>query len=126
VINSTLSHFWPNLLLLGEENIETSPEHTRTDLSMSILPPDYIPEDVRTLRVQDLVVWIDPLDGTFHYVHGNYIAVTSLIGVAYQGNPIFGALSHPFAESAPTYFGGPGMPIHTFIGNTVTEVPICA
>jgi len=57
-----------------------------------------IPEKFAMLNEEDMVVWIDPLDGTKEFVKGNYHNVTTLIGISYKGEAIAGVISEPFAD----------------------------
>lgn len=43
-----------------------------------------------------LVVWVDPLDGTREFTEGRLEGVTVLIGVAAKGNAIGGIIHQPF------------------------------
>ena len=47
---------------------------------------------------KQLLVWVDPLDGTKEYTQGYDEAkfVTILIGVAWRGKPIAGVINQPF------------------------------
>jgi 3'(2'), 5'-bisphosphate nucleotidase len=51
------------------------------------------------LETDKLVIWVDPLDGTMNFVTGDLMGVTTLIGVAYEGRPIFGVIHYPFAAA---------------------------
>jgi len=44
----------------------------------------------------DLVIWLDPLDGTAEFIDGLLSHVTTLIGIAYKGRPIAGIINQPF------------------------------
>lgn len=61
---------------------------------------------MQNLPIQDLTVWIDPLDGynypniiilfrTLEYIKNDLEAVTTLIGVSYNKRPIIGVIGHP-------------------------------
>lgn len=54
-------------------------------------PPAY-----EQIREEDLVVWVDPLDGTAEYARGYVEHVTVLIGVAYKDEAIGGIIHQPF------------------------------
>ena len=56
-------------------------------------------------------MWVDPLDGTNCYVNGDLEAVTVLIGIAYEGHPIFGVVHGPFQPEPFIYYGGIGVPL---------------
>ena len=66
--------------------------------------PDEVPED-------DMVIWIDPLDGTQGFTEGHYHHITSLIGVAINNRPRIGVIHKPFYNTmykfGRTYFGTP-------------------
>jgi len=44
-------------------------------------------------NVEDVVVWVDPLDGTLSYVKEEYDAITTLIGVSLNNQPLMGLIS---------------------------------
>ena len=46
----------------------------------------------------DLVVWVDPLDGTLSYVKNELDAVTTLIGLSNKNLPIAGIIGHPYPD----------------------------
>eukprot|EP00349_Pseudokeronopsis_sp_Brazil_P000450 CAMPEP_0202962806 /NCGR_PEP_ID=MMETSP1396-20130829/6856_1 /ASSEMBLY_ACC=CAM_ASM_000872 /TAXON_ID= /ORGANISM="Pseudokeronopsis sp., Strain Brazil" /LENGTH=121 /DNA_ID=CAMNT_0049683583 /DNA_START=199 /DNA_END=564 /DNA_ORIENTATION=+ len=66
--------------------------------------PDEIIED-------DMVIWIDPLDGTKGFTEGHTHHITSLIGVAINKRPRIGIIHKPFYNKqygqGRTYFGTP-------------------
>lgn len=47
-------------------------------------------------RLEDLTIFIDPLDCTRGYICGKKWECTVLIGVAYKGVPVFGVIGHPY------------------------------
>ena len=51
--------------------------------------PDEVIED-------DMVIWIDPLDGTKGFTEGHIHHITSLIGVAVNNRPRIGIIHKPF------------------------------
>jgi len=54
---------------------------------------------------KDLVIWLDPLDGTAEFIDGLLSHVTTLIGIAYQGRPIAGIINQPFYKNADGSLG---------------------
>ena len=70
---------------------------------------------VAHLLLQELTVWIDPIDGTLELVEGFPHNVTILIGVAWKGVPRLGVIFQPFLHNkAPSIsecatWGGPGL-----------------
>ncbi|XP_039605510.1 3'(2'),5'-bisphosphate nucleotidase 1 isoform X2 [Polypterus senegalus] len=67
-----------------------------------------------TIIGEELVVWVDPLDGTKEYTEGLLDHVTVLIGVAYEGRAIGGVINQPFYN----YEMGPG----AVLGRTIWGV----
>ena len=66
--------------------------------------PDEVIED-------DMVIWIDPLDGTKGFTEGHTHHITSLIGVSINKRPRIGIIHKPFYNKqygqGRTYFGTP-------------------
>ncbi len=66
--------------------------------------PDEVIED-------DMVIWIDPLDGTKGFTEGHTHHITSMIGVAVNKRPRIGIIHKPFYnkqyQQGRTYFGTP-------------------
>jgi 3'-phosphoadenosine 5'-phosphosulfate (PAPS) 3'-phosphatase len=75
-------------------------QHERDQLEF----PDEFYED-------DMVIWIDPLDGTKGFTEGHLNHVTSMIGVSIEGRPRIGVIHKLFYKQAlrqgRTYFGTP-------------------
>ncbi len=55
------------------------------------------PPELLQVPSDDLVVWIDPLDGTKHFTQGELDAVTVLLGITVKGVPTAGVIGCPFA-----------------------------
>uniref|UniRef100_A0A5F8GCB6 3'(2'),5'-bisphosphate nucleotidase 1 n=1 Tax=Monodelphis domestica TaxID=13616 RepID=A0A5F8GCB6_MONDO len=49
-----------------------------------------------TIIGEELVVWVDPVDGTKEYTEGLLDNVTVLIGIAYEGKAIAGVINQPY------------------------------
>ncbi|XP_008311696.1 3'(2'),5'-bisphosphate nucleotidase 1 isoform X2 [Cynoglossus semilaevis] len=97
-ICASLSRRFPKITIIGEEELPC--EEVREDLvengqNEEILqkkcPPEY-----SELTEEELVVWVDPLDGTKEYTEGLLDNVTVLIGIAYGGRAIAGVINQPF------------------------------
>jgi|694.fasta_scaffold115723_1 3'-phosphoadenosine 5'-phosphosulfate (PAPS) 3'-phosphatase len=60
---------------------------------------------------EDMVIWIDPIDGTKGFTEGHMTHITCLIGVAVNGRPRIGVVHKPFYKQGiaqgRTYFGTP-------------------
>jgi 3'(2'), 5'-bisphosphate nucleotidase len=100
-IIASLSKQYKNLKIIGEEGT--------TDL-LGIIPDNFIvnhsdqnflaqykcPESFKSIEEKDLVVWVDPLDGTSEYVHGFLEHVTVLIGISFRESAIGGIIHQPY------------------------------
>uniref|UniRef100_A0A1I8BNZ6 3'(2'),5'-bisphosphate nucleotidase 1 n=1 Tax=Meloidogyne hapla TaxID=6305 RepID=A0A1I8BNZ6_MELHA len=107
-----ISAFGNKLQIVGEEELPLSysqvishDAHNEFNLSgkMSdvLLADKNVPEDLRFLTVEDLIVWVDPLDGTSEFVRAQndptlLDQVTVLIGITYRGRPIAGVIHQPY------------------------------
>ncbi|CAG9323832.1 BPNT1_2 [Blepharisma stoltei] len=103
IISATLLRYFPGLQIIGEETIEIN-ENDSVEIEPE--PLELFSSSDRDLDIQRITIWIDPLDGTKNFVMGDLEGVTTLIGVAYDENPIFGVIHQPFGENCPSYFGG--------------------
>ncbi|XP_037541514.1 3'(2'),5'-bisphosphate nucleotidase 1 [Nematolebias whitei] len=97
-ICASLSRRFPKITIIGEEDLPA--EEVQEDLiengqSEEILQKN-CPEEYSTLKEDELVVWVDPLDGTKEYTEGLLDNVTVLIGIAYGGRAIAGVINQPF------------------------------
>ncbi|KAM9703849.1 3'(2'),5'-bisphosphate nucleotidase 1 isoform 1-T2 [Menidia menidia] len=97
-ICASLSRRFPKITLIGEEELPA--EEVQEDLIENRQAEEILqkscPEEFCTLKEEELVVWVDPLDGTKEYTEGLLDNVTVLIGVAYGGRAIAGIINQPF------------------------------
>ncbi|XP_038123560.1 3'(2'),5'-bisphosphate nucleotidase 1 isoform X1 [Cyprinodon tularosa] len=123
-ICASLYRSFPNITIIGEEDLPS--EEVQEDLIESGQAEEILqkscPEDYKALKEEELVVWVDPLDGTKEYTeasrclhlqdvvqkplkglnktHGTAMwlldNVTVLIGIAYEGRAIAGVINQPF------------------------------
>lgn len=54
------------------------------------------PDNISAVKDNEIVVWVDPLDGTSEYTQGLLDHVTVLIGVAVRGKAVGGVIHQPF------------------------------
>jgi 3'(2'), 5'-bisphosphate nucleotidase len=54
------------------------------------------PDSLMNIKEEDVVVWVDPLDGTSEFIHGHLEHVTVLIGIAFKDSPIAGIIHQPY------------------------------
>jgi len=90
---------YPELSVVGEEG----------ELDMSSVDKNMIVEDVAKevlkiscqsewsqIKLEDLTVWVDPLDGTKEYTQGLLDHVTVLIGIAVGSKAVAGVIHQPY------------------------------
>ncbi|KAM9355299.1 3'(2'),5'-bisphosphate nucleotidase 1 isoform 1-T4 [Pholidichthys leucotaenia] len=97
-ICASLSRRFPKLTIIGEEELpaeEVQEELIETGQAEEILQKS-CPAEYSDLKEEELVVWVDPLDGTKEYTEGLLDNVTVLIGIAYGGKAIAGVINQPF------------------------------
>lgn len=90
----------PEATVIGEEDdIDYDTEEARNlvslDCSSEVLRHT-CPERFANLKESDLVIWVDPLDGTKEYTEGRKQDVTVLIGIAAHGEAIAGIIYQPW------------------------------
>lgn len=118
LISTSLKNTFPGITIIGEEKDEIDNKHSIEAIEPLLsLPNIYFEKylnDVNKyfdaydimnteLNLNDLCVWIDPIDGTKEYTEGIKNAVTCLIGISYKQSPIAGIINRPFSNQ--TIFG---------------------
>ncbi|XP_036405888.1 3'(2'),5'-bisphosphate nucleotidase 1 [Megalops cyprinoides] len=97
-ICASLSRQFPKVTIIGEEDLP--PETVEEDLIENGQHEEILqkpcPAEYSSVREEELVVWVDPLDGTKEYTEGLLDHVTVLIGIAYNGKAIAGVINQPF------------------------------
>lgn len=118
-ICASLSKRFPKITIIGEEDLPS--EEVKEDLIESGQAEEIFqktcPADFSDLKEEELVVWVDPLDGTKEYTEGLLDNVTVLIGIAHGGRAIAGVINQPFynyqlgagAALGRTIWGMPGL-----------------
>jgi hypothetical protein len=84
-IVASLQQQFSDIKIIGEEDANSSgvkPDWVETSQSVEVLQyARELPDDLRTVQPQDVVIWVDPLDGTSEYTEGLLDHVTTLIGI---------------------------------------------
>ncbi|CAH8578859.1 unnamed protein product [Schistosoma turkestanicum] len=104
IIVSGLTSTFPELPVRSEEH--ELPTHHLTDYEESVFHSDFqssLPNDDLFVPVTDLVVWVDPLDGTQEYTEGLHEYVSVMICIVLHDRPIAGIIHQPFSNK--TYWG---------------------
>jgi 3'(2'), 5'-bisphosphate nucleotidase len=101
IVNSIRAAF-PGLTVIGEEGEEhiSAPETLPADWIVRDLHPDGLklktPERLAGATLDQITVWVDPLDGTKEYTEGFLDHVTILIGIAVGREAVAGVINQPF------------------------------
>lgn len=102
-----VDNLFPKVTLIAEEDINgetfcSNKEAWKWEplkLNPEILAlEDKLSEDFKDIKQDDIVVWVDPLDGTFEFTEGDLEHVTVMIGIAVKGQALGGVIHHPFFE----------------------------
>jgi len=96
IIGSLLFH-WPQLHIIGEEKI--SPEEKLAPLDLTRLNSTKISPDTPTVfPLEDITLYVDPIEGTKEFTEGIFSSVTVLIGIVLKNRPIAGVIYQPWSE----------------------------
>lgn len=97
-ICASLSRKFPKVIIIGEEELpfeNVSEEIIESGQNEEILKHT-CPSQYDSIKEEELVIWVDPLDGTKEYTEGLLDHVTVLIGIAYEGKAIAGVINQPY------------------------------
>lgn len=111
VIQHGLLKRWPGLKFVGEESesnlIPTPFDFDGVNAHCDIPELEFLDKE---FDIEDLVAYVDPLDGTISFTKGELHAVTTLIGLAHKGKPLAGVMgqiwSHIDQSFRPTVYVG--------------------
>ncbi|XP_054153695.1 3'(2'),5'-bisphosphate nucleotidase 1-like [Oppia nitens] len=98
-IITSLSKQFPKIAIIGEETLDPNDKIDDkwivSSFDESVLSHK-CPEEWLNVTDEDIVVWVDPLDGTSEYTQGLLDHVTVLIGLSVKGRAIGGVIHQPF------------------------------
>ncbi|XP_063231609.1 3'(2'),5'-bisphosphate nucleotidase 1 [Bacillus rossius redtenbacheri] len=100
-IITSLSQQFPGITIIGEEgssSCEVPSDWVVTDSDPEVLNLA-CPAEYQDVADKDVVVWVDPLDGTSEYTQGLLDHVTVLIGVAVGDRAVGGVIHQPYYNS---------------------------
>ncbi|KAH9422320.1 Inositol monophosphatase 3 [Dermatophagoides pteronyssinus] len=105
VMVNSLLYTIPGIKIVSEENLPKGNDDADTDdmliellnVEKFLKNPEYstIPDDI-DLNIDDLTIWIDPLDATKEYSENLTKFVTTMVCVARHNEPIIGVIHFPF------------------------------
>ncbi|XP_071453738.1 3'(2'),5'-bisphosphate nucleotidase 1 isoform X2 [Hetaerina americana] len=107
-IIASLSSQFPGVKIIGEEGDSVSSD-VPSDWNVTDSDPSVLalkcPDNLKSVKEDELVIWVDPLDGTSEYTQGLLDHVTVLIGVAVGNKAVGGVIHQPYynylKEGAP-------------------------
>jgi len=85
-----------------------------------------VPDHISNISEDQVVIWVDPLDGTKEFTQGLVTHVTVLVGIAVNGTPIGGVIHQPFYKTGENIQGRTmwGIPDVGFGGFKVVPPPL--
>ena len=106
VIVSALQAEWPGLRIVGEEDgavpVAVTPPGTAAAVRVERARLAGLETDTMLAPLSELAVLVDPVDGTRELVEGRLAAVQTLVGVAWRGRAVAGAVGLPFPDGELT------------------------
>nr|CAD7197265.1 unnamed protein product [Timema douglasi] len=107
-ILASLSQQFPEVTIIGEEEpsfCEVPSDWVVTDSDPEVLKMA-CPAYLQNIDDKDVVIWVDPLDGTSEYTQGLLEHVTVLIGVAVGDRAVGGVIHQPYYNYKQQREGG--------------------
>lgn len=105
---ASLTNQFPNVKIIGEEG-HTDLVNVPKDWIVNDLDQDFLknkcPDSLTHIKETDLVIWVDPLDGTSEYAQGILEPVTVLIGLSVQNKAVGGIIHQPYYKRSNNELG---------------------
>ncbi|XP_059053164.1 3'(2'),5'-bisphosphate nucleotidase 1 isoform X2 [Achroia grisella] len=102
-IIASLSAQYPKLNIIGEEDSPDNEGEVPSDWIVLDSDKDILslecPAALKSVKEEDIVVWVDPLDGTSEYTQGFLEHVTVLIGISVNEKPVAGVIHQPYYKN---------------------------
>lgn len=107
-IVASLSKLFPNVRVIGEEGT-IDLKNVPTDWIVSDADQEFLnktcPEPLAHINETDVVIWVDPLDGTSEYTQGILESVTVLIGMSVRNRAVGGVIHQPYYRRSDNQLG---------------------
>ncbi|KAN0035228.1 hypothetical protein ACTA71_004489 [Dictyostelium dimigraforme] len=100
-IIGSLRTIWKDIQIVGEEQCEIPIIDKQPPIDLLSNDKDCIdkcPKELKELPIEDLIIFIDPLDATREFTLGRVGCVMTLIGISFKGKPIAGIIYQPFVD----------------------------
>jgi len=101
IVGALRSEWGPDLTIVGEEDGDDDVEAILSEMKFDPLDrtmffDDELGEGGADIDPSDIIVYVDPLDGTREFVEGRLANCQSLVGIAVGGEAVAGAVGLPF------------------------------
>lgn len=96
VIVGTLRREYPGLCIIGEEDQEDVIEDDVARLKRGYVDGIDMAEEFRRVDLEEVCVFVDPVDGTLEFVEGRLENVQCLVGISVGGRAVGGVVGVPF------------------------------
>ncbi|GAB6020513.1 hypothetical protein CHUAL_003198 [Chamberlinius hualienensis] len=109
IVASLIKQF-PGVKVIGEEesiNLDDVPKDWLVEQQDGEVLGVKCPSNLSSVQDSEVVVWVDPLDGTAEYTQGLLDHVTVLIGIAVGDKAVAGVIHQPYYN----YKAPPGSPL---------------
>ncbi|XP_055531078.1 3'(2'),5'-bisphosphate nucleotidase 1 [Wyeomyia smithii] len=107
-IIASLTKLFPNVTIIGEEgssDLKVPDDWIVSDFNAEFLERNVCPDGLKQVKESDLVIWVDPLDGTGEYTQGFLERVTVLIGISVNDRAVGGIIHQPYFKTDCNEFG---------------------
>ncbi|XP_053681939.1 3'(2'),5'-bisphosphate nucleotidase 1 [Sabethes cyaneus] len=107
-IVASLTKLFPGVTIIGEEgssDLKVPDDWIISDFNSEFLERNTCPDALRQVKESDLVIWVDPLDGTGEYTQGFLERVTVLIGISVNDRAVGGIIHQPYFSTDSKEFG---------------------
>uniref|UniRef100_A0A336JZT8 3'(2'),5'-bisphosphate nucleotidase 1 n=1 Tax=Culicoides sonorensis TaxID=179676 RepID=A0A336JZT8_CULSO len=108
LILASLTKLFPKVQIIGEEgqsDLNVPPEWLISEMDEEFLAKNECPQEYRDIKEDQIVVWVDPLDGTTEYTQGFLEHVTVLIGIAVNTSAVAGVIHQPYFKHGDNTIG---------------------
>lgn len=103
-IVASLANQFPNIKVIGEEGA-TDIKNVPSDWIITDADQEFLakkcPDNLKHVNESDVVIWVDPLDGTSEYTKGFLEHVTVMIGLSVRDVAIGGVIHQPYFKRGP-------------------------
>lgn len=93
-----LKKVFPDIKVISEEHDNRKVNIEEIETPKHYLLKQFVDDDV-FVDIEDITVWVDPLDATKEYTEDLLQYVTTMVCVAVKGKPVIGIIHQPFTKN---------------------------